>query len=161
MVRTALASHLFGIRERFGKSPAEVAKQLGIGIAEYYDLEQFDDLFSHFELGQIGALCEALNVSFQELFEPMADNRTCERLFTLAELATRVSDFMVERNLSSEQLGDAAGWDLDPFPASAESACEWEVVILKAVCDLVGWDWICIDLSSCKNPKDAEKWIRT
>ncbi len=103
-------------REELGLTEAEVARHAGLSRSEYYDVEAYaDEAFSVVELGNLRALCEALQM------DPLA-------LFDLGNSAGVVGDEApgmkpLERNdlvrarrgalgMSEEQLADRIGFEV-------------------------------------------------
>jgi hypothetical protein len=130
-------------RVRAGKSPAEVATQIGLNDAWYHDLEHHDgELASTLTLFQAIELAHALDTQLHSLLGEMtaADER-----IALTELPQRVRAHLASTGLTVDQFEEQVGWDLRDFlEAPIKVAAESPILFLQALAAPLGVNWLCL-----------------
>ena len=135
------AERIRTLRERLGRSSAEVAALVGLEDMEYFDLEFHDDELSTVpSLAVIKRLASVLGVPTPALFmDEFAEMPT--RRISYAELASSVKALIAD-GISQEALEDDIGWALNDFLESeAKALSEYGVDFLKALCERLGVGW--------------------
>ena len=127
--------------EAAGVPAPELAALLGISEPAAWDLLiHADELSMCLSLRQLLRLPARLRVGAWSLLpEPPAPRREHR---SLAQLAVEVSAYCATRQLSIEQFGDLAGWDVQHFIATPDSALDdWCLDSLSDICHRLGLHW--------------------
>jgi len=127
--------------ERVGIGIPDLASAVGIDEPSCWDLlGHSGEVSMCLSLRQLSRLALALGVPATSLV-PDSPAPAATR-HTLQELADIVRDFCASRDLSAEQFGEKAGWDVQPFLQGPESALDdWCLDSLRGVCDALGVHW--------------------
>jgi hypothetical protein len=126
--------------ERSGLSVAQLSKALGINDSWTHDLLGCEDEINTLNLRQALRLAELLDVPFLSLLPIQADAKRSSRSFQ--DLADCIRGFCVESQLTVEQFGDEAGWEIEEFLDSPDTALEdWNIDWLVDVCAVLGLHW--------------------
>jgi hypothetical protein len=135
------AAQIRNHRVRAGKSPGQVARQLGLNDAWYGDLERHDDeLVSTLSVFQAMELASALNVRLREL---LGEQAAPGEGIPLIDLPARIKAHVAGKGMSIEQFEEEIGWGLQEFLQSpAKVAAESPIVFLQAVAKPLGIDWL-------------------
>ena len=130
-------------RVRAGKSPGEVARQLGLNEAWYQDLEHDDDaLASTLTLFQAMELATALGVRLHDL---VPSDSVPARSIPLVDLPALIDAHVARNGLSVEQFEEAVGWKLREFLRSPLTvAAEAPLVFLQTLTEHLGIDWLAV-----------------
>jgi hypothetical protein len=127
--------------EAAGVLAPELATLLGISEPAAWDLlTHTDELSMCLSLRQLLRLSARLRVPAWSLLpEPPAPRREHH---SLAHLAAEVSAYCAAHQISIEQFGDLAGWDVQHFIATPDSALDdWCLDTLTAICHTLGLHW--------------------
>jgi transcriptional regulator with XRE-family HTH domain len=137
------AAQIRNHRVRAGKSPAEVARQLGLNDAWYNDLERHDDeLVSTLTVFQAIELASALNVRLRDLLGGQA---LPGEDIPLMDLPARIKAHVARKGMSIEQFEEEVGWELQEFLQSpVKVAAESPIVFLQAVAKPLDVNWLSV-----------------
>jgi hypothetical protein len=136
------ARHIRHLREQSGRSHAEMAVAVGIGLPAYYDVEAHDDeVTSCLTLREAHRLAIALGVDLRRLLAPTDDpaGPVPTQTYTLSDLADRIRGSVEVAGLPAAE--DAVGWQLDHVLADPAAAWEEPADFLRFVCEFLGLDW--------------------
>ncbi len=135
---TAYAKRIRTLRERSGKTAAELSQLLDLSGMEYFDLELHDDeLTMVISLEQIWRLAAALGVSTHALL--FGDAAAPARRIPYAELVERTKRHLASAGLSEAEFGDQVGWVLDDFfEGEQKMLASYNLEFLKALCAALG-----------------------
>jgi transcriptional regulator with XRE-family HTH domain len=104
------------IRERrimLELSEAQLASDLGISIAAYGDLEQYEDeLATCITLKQANQLSLWLGIPLLEL---LAEDMQSRSMPSPEQVAEQVASYIASAGVSVESFGEQVGWDLQAF----------------------------------------------
>jgi hypothetical protein len=128
-------------RERAGLSVPELASAIGINEAWCWDLlVHEEELFCTLSLRQFLKAASALRVSpFSLLPEPVAPPNEGRSFEELTQLIIR---FCAEREITSEQFGELAGWDVQGMLKAPSTAIDvWDLECLRDVCVALNLHW--------------------
>lgn len=148
MARLNLALDRMGIsariryhRVRSGKSPSEVATQLGLNDAWYHDLEHHDgELASTLTLFQAIELAHALGTQLHSL---LGEVDIPEDRLALMELPQKIRAHLASTGVTLEQFEEQVGWELRDFLESPAKACaESPIIFLQALAAHLGINWL-------------------
>src|SRR5205085_7022606 len=116
-------------RVRAGKSPTDVATQLGLNDAWYHDLEHHDgELAATLTLFQAIELAYALGTQLHTL---LGEPSTSEERLALTELPPRIRTHLASTGLTIEQFEEQLGWELRDFLESpTKVAAESPIIFL-------------------------------
>jgi transcriptional regulator with XRE-family HTH domain len=128
-------------RERLGLTESEVASRLEIQDSEYWDVEFHDDeAFTSFSVEQLKRLADILGVSLRALFFGDDSNPSGERT-SFASITQRLQALAASERLSTDELSERVGWELEEILTAPESLGELNVAGLRDVCMAIGVDW--------------------
>jgi hypothetical protein len=129
-------------RERLGLEPQAVADSAGLDLPSYYDLETCDDeLFTCIALRDLFNLCNVLRISPTNLFTDSPDEAPAER-HGFPHLARCLRDHLASNHLSLDEFENRAGWSLSAFLDHPDTALDWNVDCLRAVCAQLNLNWL-------------------
>ena len=136
------ANRIRQLRERLGKSHAQVAAAIGINLPWYYDVEDHDDeVTTTLSLRQVYRLAGALGVTMRQLLATGDDfEKVSPERLTLADIAYQVQSKADVKGIVPVE--DAVGWRLDHFLKDPASAWDEPADFLRCVCEFLGLDWI-------------------
>jgi len=140
-----IAQRLKQAREQTGKSPAEVATEVGLSHGAYYDLESGHDWFTSVDLKEVHQIAKAVGLTFAELMSgsgiPDSEQVNPE------ELRSLVQGLLNSEQLSVDDFENNIGWSVAPFLQNSAASEKWNVDCLRAVCDAAGANWLAFSLS--------------
>lgn len=136
-----IAANIRALRIRAGKTPAEMAQQLGLNEAWYSDLEQRDgELESTLSLFQALELASALGAPLHEILGE--DISTIEAVPILA-LPGRINAHLHHEGLSRQEFEDAVDWELEEFMGSPiKVAAELPIAFLQSLAAALDMNWL-------------------
>jgi transcriptional regulator with XRE-family HTH domain len=139
---TGAADRIRNLRERAGKTAAEVRSALGMSVANYRDLEGSDDeLTMVVSLAQVRRLALALGVTPPELVA--GTKLELDERISHEQLVARVLEYCRASGITRAELEDVVGWELENFVASEESMlANYPVDFLKHLCEPLQVPWI-------------------
>jgi len=124
---------------------AELAEELGISVHWYLDLERdSEELLSNLSLRSLFLLMRRLDIPVSELFPELRYQSIKGEPRTplgFKELHSILFAHIGANNLTLDRFGDQIGWGLESFLSDAESAMDWNIDCLKAVCHPLELDW--------------------
>ena len=126
--------------EAAGTSAPELAQLLGTSEPAAWDVLVYsDELSICLSLRQLLRLAARLRVSALSL---LPDAPSTREHHSLAELASEVRAYCTTNHLSTEQFGEAAGWDVQQFLVAPDSALDnWCLDALTDICHTLGLHW--------------------
>jgi DNA-binding XRE family transcriptional regulator len=128
-------------RLQAGLSENEIARRLGITIHSYCDLESYDyEAFIVVPLNKIAGLGRILGVQPRVLLLGR-EGEEVKQTVTFDDVSARVAKKVVESGLSTEQLGDLIGWDIEALLRDPKSLWDFCVDALYHICKALGLDW--------------------
>jgi transcriptional regulator with XRE-family HTH domain len=127
-------------RERLGISVSDLAAAIGVNEPSCWDLlSDSAEVAGCLSLRQFLRLASVLRVAPLSLLPKTPPPRAGR---TLSELATAIREFCAARDLGIEQFSDYAGWDVQPFLDSPDSALdEWCLDTLCEICEALSVHW--------------------
>jgi len=140
---TAYAERIRTLREKSGRSAAEMCDLLGMTDMGYFDLELHDsELPTVPSLDQIRRLAGALSITVPALLSE--DGLTVPaRRIEYHELDKRLKDHLRRAGLTQEQFEDQIGWSLDDFFEGEQKMLDsYNLEFLKALCAGLGVPWL-------------------
>ena len=128
-------------RVHAGKSPTEVARQLGLNDAWYHDLEHHDgELVSTLTLFQAIELASALGTQLHSL---LGEATAPEERIALTDLPQMIRAHLASTRLSIEQFEEQVGWELHDFLESPiKVGAESPIIFLQALAAHLGMNWL-------------------
>jgi len=136
-----IAANIRAFRIRAGKSPAEMAQELGLNEAWYGDLEQKDgELSSTLSLFQAMELAAALGVQLHEVLGE--DIRAVEPIAILS-LPERINAYLQHEGMTRQEFEDAVDWELEEFMGSPlKVAAELPLAFLQSLAAALDMNWL-------------------
>jgi transcriptional regulator with XRE-family HTH domain len=136
-----IAANIRALRIRAGKTPAEMAQQVGLNEAWYADLEQRDgELASTLSLFQAMELASALGSQLHEILGE--DVSTVEPIPILA-LPERINAHLHHQGMSRQEFEDAVDWELEDFMTSPiKVAAELPIAFLQSLAAALDMNWL-------------------
>ena len=128
-------------RERAGLEPMDVAAQLNLPQAHYWDLESFEDeAWMTISLEELGALARILGVTPRFILDgeepvPPGDRLSFEGFAAVIRKAVDAAGGDVDA------WGDGAGWDVAPILADPKAIWGLSPDALKDIAEAAGVDW--------------------
>jgi hypothetical protein len=122
-------------------TPHKLAEIAHMSAAEYFDLEDFDDLSDACSLQVIKELLTALGTTPEFIFAPagyVGDGAQ----FTFLLLKRAVEAHLADGNLTLDEFEDSVGWELKAFLKDPETAWHWNLDCLRAVCAALRVNWL-------------------
>jgi transcriptional regulator with XRE-family HTH domain len=127
------------MREASGLGPDALARQAGLSIQRYSDLENCDgDLTAAISLGELGKLSKALGIDPICIFGSIDGGS--ERL-SYADLIGKIKSHITERRLRIDDFEKKIGYSVESALSDPSSITTWNLDCLRAVCVEVGLDW--------------------
>jgi hypothetical protein len=126
---------------RSGKKPEEIARQVGISLPSYYDLEDCDDLYNAISLGNIVAISRYLDVQPRVLFTGAEESNKARRI-SQWDLAERIKAYLRQEAMSQAAFEAKVGWELGGFLDQPDVISNWNVDCLRDICRELGLDWL-------------------
>lgn len=118
-------------REKLALTEADVARQVGLSIFEYADIEQYEDeLFTVTHLGEVRKLCDLLNIKICDLFELDCSLVTRKNI----KPNKLVHNKRIGLGLSKTQLADKIGFEslvIDQIESDAGFLEGWSFELIK------------------------------
>ena len=144
-VITGTARRIRDARERLGRSPEEVSREVGMGLDAYEDIEAYDDEIStSISIGQLRSLANALDRRLDQLLG-VAPSDPADSEISIDALLDRVRAELAKRKESVEEFGDRIGWDISSaVEAPASAWVDWNLDCLRDVCRAVSCDWVSV-----------------
>jgi transcriptional regulator with XRE-family HTH domain len=140
-----IGQRLRRLREKVGKSPAELASEAGLSAAAYYDLEVGHDWYTAVCLKDLDQLAKAVGATFGEL---LSGRRVDDSEQVKPEqLRSRLQSLLRSKGRSVEDFENQLGWEINSFLENPASSEKWNVDCLRAVCNQVGVKWYAFSLS--------------
>ncbi len=125
------------LRQDQGRDPKEIANIAGIGVPEYFDLEEHeDDVTTAQPVANIARVAKALGVKASKLY-----GGASARAISLDELAAKLSDHLTWSGKSVAEFEEEIGWSVDAALADPREFREFNADGLRAVSEAVGIDW--------------------
>lgn len=123
--RKDISSYVRSKRLELGLTPEGLAQACNLSIAEYRDIEGYDDeLYTVVPLNTVACLCEHLNITLEELFNYSSNTTLLPRDFIKQKLnkkslsVSELSDFVgIEESYIESILEDLlkiGNWVMDP-----------------------------------------------
>jgi hypothetical protein len=138
---TPYSTRLKRAREAVLKSPEQVAFEVGVPPATYYDWEWGQgDISSTASLGELAKLSAALGLSTTNVFE---DIPCAERRVSPEELSRRISSHLEATNTTLAEFEDRVGYEIGPALHNSEDVLKWNLDCLRCVCAEVDVNWLC------------------
>lgn len=130
------------IKERrlaLGYKPDGVARQIGISVSSYYDLEQVEtDLLSVVSLAEIARLEQLFRFDIRMVLTGWTGGAATD---TLQRLAERAKTHIHNTGQTVEEFENAVGWEVRTMLENPSSALEWNLDCLHDVCKALGVAW--------------------
>jgi transcriptional regulator with XRE-family HTH domain len=118
---------------------ADMACQLGVSLAEYGDMESFDDeLWTCVRLETLERLAALLRV--QTLWLLAGTERTGNQ-WTFAELSVFITEFLKREHVALTDFEERVGWLIRDALTTPKSIGHWNIVQLMDVTNGLGLDW--------------------
>ena len=128
------------LREARGLDPHQLANEIGINSAWYYDLESGgEDWSEEISIQGLRKLARALDVSPSSLLRTED-----EVLPTPPELVERLRKQLENLGVSSVAFSERIGWDVTPLFEDPRRVGELNAAGLKAICAELGLDWLVV-----------------
>ncbi|HEX7077178.1 MAG TPA: hypothetical protein VF363_02020, partial [Candidatus Eisenbacteria bacterium] len=129
-------------RERLGLSRSFVAASLGLQDSLYWDVEFHDDeVFTNFSIGSLARLASILQTPLCALLFGLRSEAPAART-SFASVAQRLKALTETEGLSTGELEERVGWELEGVFADPEALSTFTVAGLRDLCDAVGVDWV-------------------
>jgi transcriptional regulator with XRE-family HTH domain len=126
-------------RERVGISARELAAEVGMTEASYFDLEAYDEeAYMCLTLAQLRALADRLGTSPARLLD-QNEGKTPLNAVALAG-ALRVAVGESDDRIAAFE--SQVGWELSAFLNKPETLLTWTPVALRDLCDALRLDWV-------------------
>ena len=128
-------------RERAGLEHGDMAGQLGISHAGYWDIESFeDDVWMAHSLETLHRIARILNLTVLGILEG-DDPGPPARSMSFADFKSAIAESVRASGGDAEAWGDRAGWDVEPLlrdPAEIWNLCPDG---LRDIAGAAGIDW--------------------
>lgn len=136
-----IAANIRALRIRAGKSPVEMAKELGLNEAWYGDLEQKDgELASTLSLFQAMELAAALGV---RLHEVLGEDIGAVEPIAILTLPERINAYLQHEGMTRQEFEDAVDWELEEFMGSPlKVAAELPLAFLQSLAAALDMNWL-------------------
>ena len=129
------------IRCSLNKTPGEVAEQVGVSRAAYYDLESDpSEIFMCISLRDLQRICGCLGVEAFYLFT--GNNRSeSDVRYDFESIAELIRQHLKRSGQTAMEFSDRVGWEIEPFLRDAGAGWGWNVDCLRDVCKELGIRW--------------------
>lgn len=128
------------IRESSGKSPEELATQMGISLLEYDELEAIAGILNRStSLAELSKLSSALGVSTRFIFE---DEGQDGQPISPSQLCAKTKAYLNTTGLSIAQFEARVGFEIESSLKDAGKIMDWNVDCLRFVCAEIGANWL-------------------
>ncbi|HWE97529.1 MAG TPA: helix-turn-helix transcriptional regulator [Tepidisphaeraceae bacterium] len=136
------ADRIRHLRERSGRSHADVAAAVGVQLPWYYDVESHDEETTcGLTLLQLHRLSHSLGITLRQLLATSDDFMAVQpQRLTLDDLAHRLRERVDALGIGAVE--DAVGWRLEHFLNDPSIAWEEPVDFLRFSCHFVGVEWM-------------------
>lgn len=125
-------------RERAGLSVAEVAERAGVSDAAVWDLESYDDeMVTACSVADLRRFAGVLSVAPRELLGVEAHDAPV----SAAELASAIREHCRVKGITTEEFGDAVGWDVYNVVDEPKVLDRFNIECIRDVCGALGIDW--------------------
>src|SRR5215470_4905943 len=122
------AARILHARLSAGVTHTEMARQLGMAVMAYYDLERYDDeAFTVVSVGQLVALGKIVNVEPRVLLlGPEASGATAAIPFS--DISERLAERIAREGRTAGEFGDSIGWDIEPLLRDSDALWSFNIV---------------------------------
>ena len=128
-------------RERAGLEPMDVAAQLDLPQAHYWDLESFEDEASMtLSLEELSALARILGVTPRFILDGEPPVSPEDRM-SFEAFAAAIRKAVDAAGGDVDAWGDVAGWDVAPLLADPRAVLELSSDAVKDIAEAAGLDW--------------------
>jgi len=128
------------LRQARGLEPEQIARDLGINTAWYYDLETGGENWpNEISLEGIRRLCRILDVSPMTLLAGRTDI-----VATPGELVETLRAHLQASGVSHEEFSEKIGWNVGPILRDPEELATFNGDGLQSICRELGLDWIVV-----------------
>jgi DNA-binding XRE family transcriptional regulator len=139
----ARASRIRELREKTGKTQAEMAAALDMTDMSYFDLEFHDDeLIDVPSIEQVRRLASLLGVSVASLVIEPGETGPSGRV-PYSELVARLEAHLRNSGMSLTEFEDVVGWSLSEFMESERKALDfYNIDFLKSLSEALGVNYL-------------------
>ncbi len=128
-------------RERLALTPEEVAKQIGLSVNWYHDLEAYpDEIFTTMSLAHLKSLGQALQMEPLTILTGEAAASTAR--LTFRDVAEGLRHKMEAEGLDAATFGQRVGWEISPVLADPQELWNFNVTGFRDTCAAAGLDWL-------------------
>ena len=125
--------------EAAGKEPGDFSSFAGGSASNYYDLENcHGELYRTIGLGELSALCSALEIKARNLFN---DGPVVGQEISPQQLTFKAETYMRENQFSVAEFEERIGFAIGPSLKDAGKVMEWNVDFLRWLCRELEVDW--------------------
>jgi transcriptional regulator with XRE-family HTH domain len=126
-------------RDATGKSPEQVAAQVGVSHLTYRDWEWGEgDISTTASLAEIARLSSALGLPSVVIFE---DEAATGEAFSPHRLVTEIKTHLEKTGTSVDDFENRVGFEIAPALADSSKVLDWNLDCLRFVCNELGIDW--------------------
>ena len=130
------------LREAAGISPQEVARLVGLNVPSYFDAELCEgELNSALYLRELAQLAAVFSIPTSQLFE---DRKPKQNAIAPYELVELIKNHLNTSHTTLERLEDKIGYEIKGSIDNPKSVLNWNVDVLRFVCEEVGVDWLSV-----------------
>jgi transcriptional regulator with XRE-family HTH domain len=134
-----IASRLKKARQKVGKTPRQVAREVGLNLPSYRDLEFGHDWSHGVSLGEICTIAKAVGLTFSELMS--AEDQPKDQLISATDLQTQLKAAVKHSGTNIAEFEKQLGWGISSFLTDSHDVKNWNIDCLRAVCGRLGVDW--------------------